>query len=309
MYNIQKLAAKYFGLVDDTPREKYKVLCPLHNDHKPSLTLWADGKWRCYTCEKGGGLYKLFCALWQCDEWEVLERLLPNYIDSETELCAQPTEVNDNGRALYSNNLRMVEDIVHQFPRNGVSYKGDDNHYLLSRGFLSRTLNHYKVCVVKHGNYQVLLPLYFSNTYLCEEVYGYQLRTTDSYVTPKYLTMWGVEKQQHLYGVVQSNCEVILVTEGRLDGMMAYQYNSNISEVSILGCVISDVQAKLLADLKPKVIIGGFDMDDAGNRASSELRRKMMNYNVSVVNLVLPRNDIASCRKEEFLRSWREVVS
>src|SRR6266702_49143 len=128
MYNIQELASKYFGLIDDTPRTKYSICCPLHADHRPSMTLWAEGNWRCYACGRGGGsLYKLFCALWDCDEWEVLERLLPSYVTEETCGRAQPTEVErEEGRAQYSNNLLMVEDIINQFHRNGVSYKGDD---------------------------------------------------------------------------------------------------------------------------------------------------------------------------------------
>jgi hypothetical protein len=42
------------------------VRCPFHDDHSPSLHVWAEG-WYCHGCHFGGDVYNLAAALWGRD--------------------------------------------------------------------------------------------------------------------------------------------------------------------------------------------------------------------------------------------------
>lgn len=53
----------YYGIDFDGDMERYKVLCPFHNDHTPSLHVITDNEsgqdsWVCYVCNENGDCFR-----------------------------------------------------------------------------------------------------------------------------------------------------------------------------------------------------------------------------------------------------------
>lgn len=53
--------ASLLGLQDTGRRQM--VICPLHADHNPSLTIYPDGSWHCFGCGRRGDVVDLHAAL------------------------------------------------------------------------------------------------------------------------------------------------------------------------------------------------------------------------------------------------------
>lgn len=54
----------YYGIVyEDQGRDKFKVVCPFHNDHTPSLTIFTANEsghdsWMCWVCNDNGDCFR-----------------------------------------------------------------------------------------------------------------------------------------------------------------------------------------------------------------------------------------------------------
>jgi hypothetical protein len=55
------------ALIGARPNRTGKVPCPFHDDHDPSLQLYADGSWYCFGCRQGGTVYDFAAAVWGTD--------------------------------------------------------------------------------------------------------------------------------------------------------------------------------------------------------------------------------------------------
>ena len=53
-------------LLGKSPGRDHKVPCPLHDDERPSLHVYATAErgWCCYSCGRGGSIYDLAAAVW-----------------------------------------------------------------------------------------------------------------------------------------------------------------------------------------------------------------------------------------------------
>ncbi|HHR85030.1 MAG TPA: hypothetical protein ENL23_01630 [Candidatus Acetothermia bacterium] len=69
--DIYQVIAKLKSLTSVTEiKDGWKVVCPFHDDHNPSMKVWLNGGWYCMGCQKGGSLALLD---------EMLGGALPNY--------------------------------------------------------------------------------------------------------------------------------------------------------------------------------------------------------------------------------------
>jgi hypothetical protein len=58
-------AADYVqALVGCAPSRTGKIVCPFHDDHRPSLQLYGDGSFYCFGCRRGGTIYDFAAHLW-----------------------------------------------------------------------------------------------------------------------------------------------------------------------------------------------------------------------------------------------------
>lgn len=51
------------------------VHCPFHSDTTPSMMIYPDGRWHCFSCGKHGDLFDFLGKLWDCDLRGVIDRL------------------------------------------------------------------------------------------------------------------------------------------------------------------------------------------------------------------------------------------
>lgn len=54
---------------------RWKAVCPLHEDDDPSLKVFADGGWCCFGCDRSGDLVDFYVALHRCDNLQAAEQL------------------------------------------------------------------------------------------------------------------------------------------------------------------------------------------------------------------------------------------
>lgn len=114
---------------------------------------------------------------------------------------------------------------------------------------------------------------------------GVGRRALDGEEGPRYRYPWSWAASRALagYGVYRSfNCDVLVLTEGFAD--MAAVRQCGAFSLGCFGAGLHLPQLELIYRINPKVIITGFDMDDAGVRATAAAREMFANrYQVATV--------------------------
>lgn len=71
---IETVAARYATL--HRAGANYKMLCPFHDDHHPSLSLHVAGQYfKCHACGAGGDVIGLVMGLEKCSFAEAVKKL------------------------------------------------------------------------------------------------------------------------------------------------------------------------------------------------------------------------------------------
>lgn len=71
---IERVAARYGTLLRSGAN--YKMLCPFHDDHHPSLGIHVGGQYfKCHACGAGGDVVGLVMGLERCSFAEAVKRL------------------------------------------------------------------------------------------------------------------------------------------------------------------------------------------------------------------------------------------
>jgi len=90
------------GLTGELKREGtcWKAVCPLHADSDPSFTVYADGGWKCFGCDKRGDLTDFYKELHGCDNARAAEELgrLLGIADSKPSTPPKPKPAPDISR-------------------------------------------------------------------------------------------------------------------------------------------------------------------------------------------------------------------
>lgn len=96
-----------------------RALCFMHDDHRPSLTIYKDtNSWFCYTCNKGGDVIKLVEEYFQCDreqacKWlEVEFNVLPKPRGWKWKKKALPTKTKDKDEGKIEVDSEILEWII-----------------------------------------------------------------------------------------------------------------------------------------------------------------------------------------------------
>lgn len=317
MYNIPRILndITHTDFPVDEQQAEYNAFCPFHHDTHPSLSVDATGRWYCPVCGFGGGwIGTLVQRLYGIDEFDCLDLLYP-YI----------TSVNKESIVIYTRRekekLQQTEE-RHQanlFAANAYAqgnFFGDSaankdytNHtpgytYLYSRGFLASTLRHFHVVDwQRFPEHPILIPLQFDGV-----TYGYVQRSIDRYVFPKYLTMVGMRKSDWVYGYTpDTTADYGLLVEGMTDLLMSWQYGWKEEDGymggAILGSSVSFNQALMIAP-RVKVLLSGFDVDAAGEKAHASLVQQMHPYGQVIKRVHWPMKDPGLCTKREF---WQAI--
>ena len=292
-----------------------KGKCPLHSEQTPSFYYNLNNSaFVCFGCGlKGRGIFTLLEKLGYEGE-ELLDFAYTYAVEGMQGERVERRE--DNGLLHAQEKHREYEHEIVQiraWAEHGYAgFESDWLHgqetpealYMFNRGILPDALMHFGVSVLKHvRDYRLYFPLALNGV-----VYGYQRRTLRSgkYV-PKYLTMAGMDKTEHVYGEisVSDGQETVLLCEGVTDMLVAWQRGlKNVS--TSLGASVSDAQASELASLGVKRVIHAAHPDSAGDSAYLMAKQLLVSYGIESQRLVLT-TDIADSTCADFLQAYRDA--
>jgi DNA primase len=239
-------ALRYLELdfVDDG-NEEILILCPFHQERKPSLSInRGTGLWHCFGCKKGGGLYKLA---------RLLGKQVPSSFGSLSyfgeEKISRPLEI-----ATISSDCTLISKLKINHPAR--------LYLTQTRGFKMATIGLYQV-MYDPPKGTIIFPLF--------SIDGEQV----TYQERQFIggEMWlNPEKKygsvtQTFFGLPQiKSWGKVLLVEGPFDVMRLHEWN--YQALGIQGANFSIAQAKILAEANPQRVLWCLDNDEAGQQGT-----------------------------------------
>jgi DNA primase len=272
-YDIDKILDRLnLEVVSVSGSERY-LCCPFHQDSDPSFSINSEtGLWICFAGCGEGNLFKFVQNYLGLKKNEVKDWLAGSSIQVTTTMLRKKFQalcVEEKAKTIVPSywNENMLKPY----------YKYPLPAYLSKRGFTEETLQKWGVGYHKSKK-ELVLPVYSPDGKLL----GVVNRSIKGH---RYSNSLGMDKSQVLFGshlIVGLNS--VWVVEGPLDAMWCSQYN--IPAVALLGCSMSESQAKMLVE-HHRVISLCFDNDEAG-RHGVEAAKKKLRRRVGVREIRLP---------------------
>lgn len=260
------------------------LLCPFHEDRRPSLSVNLDTGW--WLCRAGCG-----------QGW--IEALTGN----------QPEELTEPSDELIMRLLEPQKERARR-PLVLVPYThGMAPRYLLDRKFTVDTLREWDIGW-RVETKEIVVPV-VERGVVIGHINRPLVYTGNG---SKYTNSDGFHKSEHLFGLDRSlghGSSEVVVVEGPLDCIWLHQ--CSVPSVAILGADLSDEQEHLLA-LHFWSVTTCFDNDDTGRGVTMDVTTRLLRRGLHVKHAILPpgRKDVQECTLEETLgaiRDAREVVS
>ncbi len=301
-YDIRRFASAVLGIAFHEEAKEYTGNCPFHNDIHPSFSFSADGRFCCQACGVKGSLIDFAVRYYALDdELVALDKLYPYSQYQDASQIEQKTsqeervlrqQLNREAAQRYYDRIYQDKSVITNFH----TVLSKSHEYLFRRGFLQETLEHFHVAIWEiFYDRPILIPCAMDGI-----AYGYVQRAISDRIRPKYLTMIGMVKSEHVYGE-KNESRIGLLTEGYTDIMMAWQYGWEWGLYTILGKSISTYQMAELASYCDDLYVG-FDMDDAGEEGYKGLllQQKLHYPELHIHRLHFPAKDIALCTRRDF---------
>jgi len=325
--SIEELIGRYIR-VERSGRNGFKALCPFHNDSKPSLSIVPDKQfYHCFTCGAGGDIFKFVVDYEGIPFGEALKKLaheagveLKAGDKKKRDRLEQLFDVMKDSHIYYKSNI--LNPIVKEYlkERNidlewakefGIGYATSSwealKTYLLSRGASLKVIKELGlISDSKNGKTfdkfrnRMLLPFRNDSGY----VVGYTGRIIESqedkesdFVAAKYMNSPETaiyHKSKVLFGFYKSKdaireSKTVILVEGNLDFISLY-YRGVKNVVAISGTAFSDEQAKKIKRLADNAILM-LDSDSAGQKASLKMVGILLNSNLNVEGVSLPKGE------------------
>lgn len=297
MYTFAQVLS-YYGLIGDNIQDKIKVVCPFHEDVKPSMQVdvVADSFY-CFGCGASGNSIKFVQQIEKCSEMQAM--LLISKIRKGS---AKKSEVKIEVQTPMTNKEAIEEAKLYFYSLPKTDWrKVDKDSYLFKRGYGAHALNKLDVRENYNHIYGVVAPMLDMG-----EFKGYVCRATVQEfngrdVDRKYLYNKGFNRRGTLVGEYDKPWPVI--TEGFLDYARLVQFGVSNS-CAILGWKIAERQISKLQQHGTK-IISALD-----NTPSGEEGTEYLSQYFDVVRFAFPehRKDIGDMKEYEFNVAWRKTL-
>ena len=294
---------KYFDIFE--PEDKYKVVCPFHDDKNASLQInVSDAFYFCYAgCGAKGSsleLYKEFYKIKHKNNPEISDlkaQIAINKIAGIKRNSKIETEKEFSVRIKKSNpkeDIKQARNYYFNLPesnwyRPSKSDATEDEvrqcrEYMNGRGFSNHALSAFYAKASLNRYYPIIFPLLENNIFR-----GYVMRTFDPEVEEKrkYMYNRGFHRKNVLPGFYK-HTDTIVCVEGYLDLIKANQIGIK-NVVSFLGWKASNVHLEKLKKAGIKKIICALDNDEAGRKGYKYLKRISKQYCFSVERLKYPK--------------------
>jgi len=248
---------------------EYQILCPLHDENRPSCSVNIDkGKWICFAgCGAGDlqVLIKLMKKITTAQARDFVEQHGLYKIPSATALFKHE-------RVDEEKPLPEIE-----FPFE----KGRIPTWIYNRGISKESLLRWEAGVDDRAG--LALPVRDSDS----RMIGWVLR--QRIAEPRYLYYPGMKKSQVLFGqhLLSDHVKNLYVVEGSLDAIWLDQHGYPV--VSLLGAMISAMQVKLLRNIKVDKLTLVLDNDEAGQKGTKKGLTQLREYGI-VKYVKLPKH-------------------
>lgn len=298
----------HFDLLEDS--DKYKVVCPFHDDVNASMLINLDeGDFFCFGCAATGDAMD-FVKL-RYPKHDDLSNLIKYFrlINSKKVKSLEFRKFEGKSTKRSNEALEQHLDEAHDYYYGLRTIDWDwpegieELHvrdYMNGRGFTNRTLNVCKAKYTYSKNYPIIFPMLDNGKFK-----GWVTRTMTKEIEAKrkYLYNKGFSRRDTLVGDYKGKKVVVLV-EGYMDRLKMIQFGAT-SVVAILGWKITAEQITKLKDAGVETIISALDNDSCGRKGSEFLRKHF-----EVIRFKFPKGvkDPGEMNIKQFERSNAETL-
>ena len=248
----------YYGLIGSNVYDKVKVICPFHEDYKPSMMIDLEKEtFYCFGCGKRGNVVDFIREVEGCDNLKAMRKcasIINNKAVKHLNIFYQPKKSKKEC-------LRLAKLYYYTLDQNTWKEGTPTCKYMLNRGFTPDTLIDCGVRENDNFPYGVVAPILDNNQFK-----GYVCRAiVDS--DRKYLYNEGFRRATTLCG--NYTRKWVLICEGYLDYLKFRQAGIN-NVVAILGWKATDYQISKLQRVTD-CVISALDNTETGVKGTQYL--------------------------------------
>lgn len=213
----------YYGLIQQNTIDRAKVICPFHQDIKPSMIVdLVQETYYCFGCHARGGPIDFIKQVEKCDDIQAYVQL--NHImKSKT---TRNIIINVQPQISVKEGIEEARHYFYTLPDTNWKDQPKD-HYLFKRGFTPKVLSKLDIRVNYNHIYGVVAPMLDLGRFK-----GYVCRATLPEIDRKYLYNKGFSRSNTLVGSYTKHWPII--TEGYLDYAKLVQFG-HPNSCAILG--------------------------------------------------------------------------
>lgn len=288
----------YYGIpLDD------QIVCPFHDDHKPSCHVnYDEGTFYCFACSVSGDAFDFVrLANPKLNGLKSL-RLYFNILKSKKVKHLKNTVIRKSNKK--EKDKTYLLEVAHDYffglkSVDWKNYNGEYKSYLKQRGFNSNALIKEQAKLTEtNKNFPIIFPIFDNDTFR-----GYVCRTTSKHVEKrgKYLYNEGFSRIDTLGGNYRN--EVVVLCEGYLDAIKLRQFGLKYVS-AIFGWKITSKQVEKLRHSGVKYIISALDTDGPGRKGTDYLKNFF-----KVVEFQFPPNvkDPGDLNKQQFEIAYKKT--
>ena len=263
----------YYGLIPGVGADKYKIVCPFHNDVNPSMDCnLVDGTFYCYGCTASGDALKFVrLANPKMDDLSSLReyfRILKSDKVKDISCKRQP-------KPRHEDRQKLIEAMDYFYGLSTIDWRYNKQdevesayQYMHKRGFTAKALNIANARVTYNRNYPIVFPMLDNGIFR-----GWVCRTNDPKVEKmrKYLYNEGFSRATTLVGNYTKGCTVVIV-EGYMDMLKMKMFGIR-NVVAILGWKITNEQVKKLKAKGISQVVSALDNDECGIKGTAYLKK------------------------------------
>ena len=270
---------RYYGLAPNIMESNPKIVCPIHDDVRPSMKVDVSGNYYyCFGCGKHGNAQRLvkeieykYHGLNDLQSYKKYLEILKTKDVSDIKIKRPPKSMRKTPRELY--------DIAYDYYHGLITIDWEDPmdlpevsqiiDYMSYRGYSEKTLNYVKAKPTFNSSYGLIFPMLDNGKFK-----GWVCRTMEPDVEQyrKYLYNTGFSRANTLCGDYGKKSYVIVV-EGYMDRLRFIEAGiEKDNVVAILGWKMSDQQEKKLKSSGVTHVISALDNDKAGKKGTLYLK-------------------------------------
>ena len=282
----------HYGITEHGTGDQIKIICPFHNDHKPSCGVNLKKQvYNCFSCDAGGNALDFVAHMEGLDPSNTGELRKAAFAAADTFGIVQALEQPNNGSVKAKSKTARsdkpdkakakVKPVKSDAPKKAkkdepakpsnqplsFTLKLDHKHpFIEARGFKKKLVKQFGIGFANKGMMKERICFPIHNTK--GKLIAYSGRWASDELpedVPRYLLPKGFEKSKVLYNlnrVLEKGSDTVVIVEGFWSVLRLH--HAGVPCVSTFGDSVSEVQAELLVKHGVKNVILIYDGDEAG---------------------------------------------